>query len=71
MGVAEVEGDAHVVEVAYAKDLKEVVRGGDFVLEVFDQDLYAEGVGEGLEVLDCGEGVFECGRFQGSSLRPR
>ena len=59
VGVAEVERDAYVVEVACADDLYEVVRGGDFVLEVFEEDFDAEGVGEGLEVLDGGEGVFE------------
>ena len=29
VGVAEIEGDAYVVEVTYAEDLEEVVGGGD------------------------------------------
>ena len=57
--MAEVEGDADVVEVAYAEDLEEVVGGGDFVLEGLRGELYAEGMGEGLKVFDGGEGVLE------------
>ncbi len=59
VGVAEVEADADVVEVADAEDLEEVLGGGDFVLEVFEEEADAEGVGEGFEVLDGGEGVLE------------
>ena len=59
VGVAEVEADAVRVEVADAEDVEEVLGGGDFVLEVFEQDPDAEGGGEGLEVLDGGEGVFD------------
>jgi hypothetical protein len=59
VGVAEVEGDADVGEVADAEDLEQVFGGGDFVLKVFEEDLDAEGVGVGFEVLDGGEGVFE------------
>ncbi len=59
VGVADVEADADAVEVADAEDLEEVLGGGDFVLEVFDENADAERVGEGLEVLDGGEGVFE------------
>ena len=57
--VAYVEGDADVVEVADVEDFEQVLGGGDFVLQVFEQDFDAERVGEGLEVLDGGEGVFE------------
>ena len=59
VGVADVEADADAVEVADAEDFEDVFGGGDFVLQVFDEDADAEGVGEGLEVLDGGEGVFE------------
>ena len=59
VGVAYVEADAYAVEVAYAEDLQNVLGGGDFVLEIFEKEADAEGVGEGLEVLDGGEGVFE------------
>ena len=59
MGVAYVEADAYAVEVTYAEDFEEVLRGGDFVLEIFEEDADAERVGEGFEVLDGGEGVFE------------
>ena len=59
VGVTEVESDAYVVEVADAEDFEQVVGGGDFVREVFEEDLDAEGVGEGFEVLDGGEGVLE------------
>ena len=59
VGVADVEADADAVEVADAEDFEEVLGGGDFVLQVFEEDADAERVGEGLEVLDGGEGVFE------------
>ena len=57
--VAYVEADAYAIEVAYADDFEEMLGGGDFVLEIFKEDADAEGVGEGLEVFDGGEGVFE------------
>ncbi len=57
--MAEVEADADGVEVAGAEDFEQVLGGGDVVLEIFEQDFDAEGMGEGLEVLDGGEGVFE------------
>ena len=59
VGVADVEADADAVEVADVDDFEEVLGGGDLVLEVFEEDADAEGVGEGLEVLDGGEGVLE------------
>lgn len=59
MGVAYVEGNAYVAEVTDAKNLEEVLGGGDFVLEVFEEDFDAEGMGEGLDVLDGGEGVLK------------
>jgi hypothetical protein len=59
VGVAEVEGDADGSEVADAEDLEEMLGCSDFVLEVFEEDFDAEGVGEGFEVLDGGEGVVE------------
>ncbi len=59
VGVTYVEADAYAVEVTYVKDFEDVFGGGDFVLQVFDEDADAEGVGEGFEVLDGGEGVFE------------
>ena len=42
------------------EDFEDVFRGGDVVLQVFDEDADAEGMGEGFEVLDSGEGVLEC-----------
>ncbi len=68
VGVAEVEGDAYVGEVAGGEDFEEVFGGGDFVLEIFEEDLYAEGMGEGFEVLDGGEGVFEGAEVPGIVL---
>ena len=59
VGVADVEADADAVEVAYAEDLEEMLGGGDLVLKVFEQDADTEGMSEGFEVLDGGEGVFE------------
>lgn len=59
VGVAEIEADAYVVEVAYADDLEEVLGGRDLVLEIFEEDADAERMGEGFEVLDGGEGVLE------------
>jgi len=57
--VAKVKGDADAVEVADLDDFEEVLWRGDLILEIFEQDADAEGVGEGLEVLDGSEGVLE------------
>ena len=43
VGVAEVEADADVREVADVEDFEEVFGGGDFVLEVFKEELDSEG----------------------------
>ncbi len=59
VGVAYVEGDTDAVEVADVEDFEDVFGGGDFVLQIFDEDADAEGVGEGFEVFDSGEGVLE------------
>lgn len=59
VGVAYVEGDAYVVEVAYAEDFEQMLGGGDLVLQIFEQDFDAERMGEGLEMLNGGKGVFE------------
>ena len=68
VGVAYVEADADAVEVADAEDFEDVLGRGDFVLQVFDEDADAEGVGEGFEVLDGGEGVFEGAGVPGVAL---
>jgi hypothetical protein len=65
MGVADVQADADAIEVADAKYLEEIVRGGDLVLEIFEQDAYAEWMSECFEMLDCGERVFEGARVPG------
>ena len=59
MGVAEIEGEGDGREVADVEDLEQVFGGGDFVLKIFEQDFYAQGMSEGLEVLDGGEGIFD------------
>ncbi len=59
MSVADVEADADTVEVADAEDLEDVLGGGDFVLQVFNEETDAERVGEGFEMFDGGEGVLE------------
>jgi hypothetical protein len=59
VGVAYVEADSDAVEVADLEDFEDVLGAGDVVLEVFDEDADAEGVGEGFEVLDGGEGVLK------------
>jgi hypothetical protein len=68
VGVADIEADADAVEVADAEDFEDVFWSGDFVLQVFDEDADAEGVGEGFEVLDGGEGVFEGAGVPGIAL---
>ena len=68
VGVAYVEADADAVEVADVEDFEDVLGRGDFVLQVFDEEADAEGVGEGLEVLDGGEGVFEGAGVPGVAL---
>jgi hypothetical protein len=68
VGVADVEGDADAVEVAYAEDFEEVLGGGDLVLKIFKQDADAEGMREGFEVLDGGEGVFQGAEVPGVIL---
>jgi hypothetical protein len=59
VGVAYIEADANAIEVADAEDFQDVLGGGDFVLQVLDENADAKGVGEGLEVFDGGEGVLE------------
>ena len=59
VGVAYVEADADAVEVADVEDFEDVLGRGDVVLQILDEDADPEGVGEGFEVLDGGEGVFE------------
>jgi hypothetical protein len=66
--VADVEADADAIEVADAEDFENVLGRGDFVLQVFDEEAYAERMGEGLEVFDGGEGVFECAGVPGVAL---
>jgi hypothetical protein len=68
VGVADVETDANAVEVTDLDDFKEVLGGGDFVLEVFEEDADAEGVSEGFEVLNGCEGVLECASVPGVVL---
>lgn len=62
MGVADVEADANGIEVSNAEDFEEVLGCGDLVLEVLEEDLDTERIGEGFEVLDSGEGVIERAR---------
>jgi hypothetical protein len=45
--------------VTDVENLEDVLGCGDFVLKVFDEHLDAERVGEGLDVLDGGEGVLD------------
>jgi hypothetical protein len=68
MSVAEVEGDADVAEVADVEDLEEVFGSGDFVLEVFEDDLHAEGMGEGFDVLYGSKGVLKSAEVPGVVL---
>src|ERR1700734_3865501 len=68
MRVAYIEGDADALEVTDFEDLEEVFGRGDLVLEIFQQDPDAEGVGEGFEVLDGGEGVLEGAEVPGVVL---
>jgi hypothetical protein len=63
--VAEVEADADRVEVAGLEDVEQVVGGSDFVLHGFEQEADPERGGEGLEVLDGGEGVVDGGFVPG------
>ena len=50
MGVAGIEGNAHIVEVADLQNFEKVFWRGDFVMQVFEQAFDAERMGEGLEV---------------------
>ena len=59
VGVAGVEAEPYAVEMADAGDFNEAGRGSEVVVEVFEQELDAERGGEGLEVLDGGEGEVE------------
>jgi len=68
VSVADVESDADAVEVADLENFEEMLGCGDLVLEIFKQDADAEGVREGLEVLDGGEGVFEGAEIPGVVL---
>ena len=57
--VADVEADADRVEMAGLEDGEQVLRGGDLVLQVLQQQAHAERRGEGLEVLDGSERVLD------------
>lgn len=65
VGVAYVEVDADVVEVADVEDLEDMLRRGDFVLKVLDEDLDTERMSEGLDVLDGGERVLDSAAVPG------
>lgn len=63
--VAYIEGYADLVEVADVQDLEDMLGCGDIVLKIFDEHSNAERVGEGLDVLDCSEGVLDGARIPG------
>jgi len=66
--VAYIEGDADAVEVADVDNFEKVLGSGDLVLKIFKQDADPEGVREGFEVLDRGEGVLEGAEIPGVVL---
>ncbi len=68
VGVTDIEADAYVVEVAHADDLEEMFGSGDLVLKILEQDADAEGMREGFEMLDSGEGIFEDANVPGIIL---
>src|SRR5215469_311387 len=59
VGVAEVEADPDIVEVAGVNELGQFFGRGKFVGNVFEQDADAERLGKGAQVLDGGHGGFE------------
>lgn len=61
VSVAYVERDADVVEVADVKDLEQMFRRGDVVLQIFKQHLNTERMGEGFYVLYGGKRVVDRG----------
>src|SRR6185437_14869616 len=62
MRVAEVQAEADGREVADVDDLDEMLRRGDGVGEVFEQQLHTERTGKGLQVFDRGQRVIERAR---------
>jgi hypothetical protein len=68
MQVADVEADADRVEVAGLEDGEQMLRRGDLVLQILQQQADAERGGEGLEVLDGGERALEGGLVPGGVL---
>src|SRR5580658_3951429 len=59
VSVAEIETDADVVQVAEFEDGPQAFRGGGLAEEVFDEQADTEGMGEGAEVLEGSDGVFD------------
>ena len=51
--------DADRIEVARLEDVEEMLRCGDFILNVFEQKAHTERCGKGLQVLDNGNGVLD------------
>src|SRR5579875_3040521 len=59
MGVSYIEADADVLEMADGEDFDEVGGTRDLALEILDQDFDAEGIGEGAQMLEGGDGMLE------------
>ena len=62
VGVAEVEADADLVQVAGFEDFHQMLGGGGFAEQVLHQQTHAQRAGECAEVLESGEGVLDGAR---------
>jgi hypothetical protein len=60
--VAEVEADAHIVQMPELEDEQKVLGGGGLAEQILHQKAHAEGAGEGAQVLERGLGVLDCAR---------
>ena len=62
VGVAQVKTDADIVQVAHIEDGEQVFRSSGIAGQVLDEQADTQGVREGSEVFECGEGVLDGAR---------
>src|SRR3954468_5298940 len=62
VSMAEVEADSNVAEMASVQDLHNPFRLRNFILHILDQKIDAHWPGEGLKVLNRGQGVLKSAR---------
>ena len=60
--MTDIKADTDILEVTDLHDFQQVFRLGDFVLDIFEQQVYAQRLAEDAHVFDRGDGVVQCAR---------